>query len=147
MSRVQPRPWIELVKAAAVLLDIGVPRVWAKAMTKRHGEILERIGVHRVVFPERDMGERIAHALVGRTLDYVMLDPRFAMAETTVPTEIDGQSLEQARVRSRFDVTIVCVKKPGDDYEPARPETVVEAGDELLVVGEASKVDAFSSLK
>jgi len=103
--------------------------------------------VHRVVFPERDMGERIAHALVGRTLDYVMLDPRFAMAETTVPTEIDGQSLEQARVRSRFDVTIVCVKKPGDDYEPARPETVVEAGDELLVVGEASKVDAFSSLK
>jgi len=135
------------ILAASVLLDIGVPQVWAKAMTERHGEILKRIGVHRVIFPERDMGERIAHALVGRTIDYVMLDPRFAMAETTVPGEIEGQSLEQARVRSRFDVTIVCVKKPGEDYEPARAETVVNAGDELLVVGEASKVDAFSTLK
>lgn len=134
------------ILAASVLLDIGVPRVWAKAASDRHGAILERIGVHRVVYPERDMGDRVAHALVGRAMDFVMLDPRFAMAETTVPPSIAGKTLEGAALRSRFDVTVVCVKRPGGDYEPARADTVVHSDDELLVVGEAGKVEAFSRI-
>lgn len=134
------------ILAASVLLEIGVPRVWAKANTARHGSILERIGVHRVVFPERDMGDRVAHALVGRALDFMVLDPRFALAETTVPPSLAGRGLAEAGIRSRHDVTVVCVKKPGGDYHPATAETVIEAGDELLVVGETSKVEAFSTL-
>ena len=100
------------ILAASVMLEIGVPRVWAKAVTSRHGAILERIGAHRVIYPERDMGDRVAHALVGRALDFVMLDPRFAMAETTVPPSVSGKGLAEAGIRSRHDVTVVCVKKP-----------------------------------
>lgn len=134
------------ILAASVMLEIGVPRVWAKAVTSRHGAILERIGVHRVIYPERDMGDRVAHALVGRALDFVMLDPRFAMAETMVPPSVSGKGLAEAGIRSRHDVTVVCVKKPGGDYTPATPETVIDVGDELLVVGEAAKVEAFTRL-
>lgn len=134
------------ILAASVMLEIGVPRVWAKAVTSRHGAILERIGVHRVIYPERDMGDRVAHALVGRALDFVMLDPRFAMAETMVPPSVSGKGLADAGIRSRHDVTVVCVKKPGGDYTPATPETVIDVGDELLVVGEAAKVEAFTRL-
>jgi len=129
------------ILAASVMLEIGVPRVWAKAVTSRHGAILERIGVHRVIYPERDMGDRVAHALVGRALDFVMLDPRFAMAETTVPPSVSGKGLAEAAIRSRHDV-----KKPGGDYTPATAETVIEVDDELLVVGEAAKVEAFTRL-
>ncbi len=134
------------ILAASVMLEIGVPRVWAKAVTSRHGAILERIGAHRVIYPERDMGDRVAHALVGRALDFVMLDPRFAMAETTVPPSVSGKGLAEAGIRSRHDVTVVCVKKPGGDYTPATAETVIEVDDELLVVGEAAKVEAFTRL-
>ncbi len=134
------------ILATSVILEIGVPRVWAKAVTSRHGAILERIGVHRVIYPERDMGNRVAHALVGRALDFVMLDPRFAMGETMVPPSVSGKSLGEAGIRSRHDVTVVCVKKPGGDYTPAAAETVIEVDDELLVVGEAAKVEAFTRL-
>lgn len=134
------------ILSASVLLEIGVPRVWAKAVTSRHGAILERIGVHRVVYPERDMGDRVAHALAGRGLDFVMLDPRFALAETMTPASLAGQALGEARIRSRCEVTVVCVKAPGGEYTPANADTVINAGDELLVVGEVDKVDAFTRM-
>lgn len=134
------------ILSAAVLLEIGVPRVWAKAVTSRHGAILERIGVHRVVYPERDMGQRVAHALAGRALDFVMLDPRFALAETMTPASLAGQGLADARIRSRHDVTVVCVKRPGEEYTPASADTVINVGDDLLVVGEMAKVEAFTRL-
>lgn len=134
------------ILTASVMLEIGVPRVWAKAVSTRHEAILERLGVQRVVLPEREMGDRVAHALVGRALDFVMLDPRFAMAETTVPESVAGKGLADARIRSRHDVTVVCVKRPGGEYAPATADTVIEMGDELLVVGEAAKVEAFTRL-
>lgn len=134
------------ILAASVMLEIGVPRVWAKAVTSRHGAILERIGVHRVVYPERDMGDRVAHALAGRALDFVMLDPRFALAETMTPASLAGQGLGDARIRSRFDVTVVCVKHPGGEYTPATADTVINVGDDLLVVGETGKVETFTRL-
>lgn len=134
------------ILAASVLLEIGVPRVWAKAMTARHGAILERIGVHRVVFPEREMGDRVAHALVGRALDFVPLGPGFAMAETTVPRGLAGRGLAEAGVRSRYEVTVVCVKTVGGEYRPATAETMIGPDDFLLVVGEKSRVEAFAEL-
>jgi trk system potassium uptake protein TrkA len=134
------------ILASSVLLELGIQRVWAKAITARHGQILQRLGVHRVVFPEHDMGVRVGHALTGRTLDYISLDPDFVLAETTVPRELDGKALGQAQVRSRHDVTVVCVKPPGGRFQAATPETVVNEGDLLLVVGEVRPVDAFCRL-
>ena len=59
------------ILATYVLVDLKIPRMWAKAITGSYGAILERVGAHRVVFPERDMGIRVAHTLTGRTIDYL----------------------------------------------------------------------------
>jgi trk system potassium uptake protein TrkA len=67
------------ILTTALLSDLGVPRIVAKAITAAHGKILERVGAHRVIFPERDMGIRVGHTLTGRALDYFQLDPGFAL--------------------------------------------------------------------
>ena len=134
------------ILAASVLLELGVPRVWAKAVSDRHGRILERLGVHRVVFPERDMGDRVAHGLVGLTLDFVLIGADFAMAETTAPKEALGRSLAEVGLRSRYDVTVVCTKAPGGRFTLTGPDTVLQPDDILLVIGEKENVERFSQL-
>ncbi|MGB1526299.1 MAG: potassium channel family protein, partial [Miltoncostaeaceae bacterium] len=89
------------ILAASVLLELEVPRVWAKAVSDRHGQILGRLGVHRVVFPERDMGDRVAHGLVGLAIDFVLIGADFAMAETTAPKEALGRTLAEVGLRRR----------------------------------------------
>src|SRR5262245_27198152 len=115
------------------LVDLGVARIWAKAITEPHGAILTRAGAQRVVFPERDMGVRVAHTMTGRTIDYLELDPGFALVETTAPKELHGQTLEAAEVRKRLGVSVVCVKPNGGAFTYATPETVLRDGDIVVV--------------
>jgi trk system potassium uptake protein TrkA len=134
------------ILAASVLLELGVPRVWAKAVSDRHGQILERLGVHRVVFPERDMGDRVAHGLVGLALDFVLIGADFAMAETTAPKEALGRTLAEVGLRSKYDVTVVCTKPPGGTFSLTGPDTILKPDDTLLVIGEKENVERFSRL-
>jgi len=132
--------------ATYVLVDLRLPRVWAKAITSSHGAILERVGAHRVVFPERDMGVRLAHTLTGQTIDYLELDENFALVETTAPKEVVGKPLAKAEIRKRFDCTVVAVKQADGMFTYATPETVLQAGDILVVAGEPKKAEQFASL-
>ncbi len=134
------------ILAASVLLELGVPRVWAKAVSDRHGQILERLGVHRVVFPERDMGDRVAHGLVGLALDFVLIGADFAMAETTAPKEALGRTLAEVGLRSKYDVTVVCTKPPDGTFSLTGPDTILKPDDTLLVIGEKENVERFSRL-
>lgn len=129
-----------------LVTDLGIPRVWAKAITEAHGRILQRIGAHKMIFPERDMGVRVAHSLSGRTLDYMELEGDFALVETTAPTELVGRSLEESGVRRRHQVTVVCVKPPGGVFTYATAGTVVGPDDHLLVAGETRAVEEFANL-
>jgi trk system potassium uptake protein TrkA len=132
------------ILTTAALVDLGIPTIWAKAITRPHGKILERIGAHRVIFPEHDMGVRLAHSMVGRTLDYIELDQGFALVETTAPRDLVGRSLADAEVRRRFGITVVCIKPVGGQFTYATPDTVVQEGDVLVVAAETRLAEAFS---
>lgn len=134
------------ILTTAVLSDLGVPRIVAKAVTVPHGRILERVGAHRVVFPERDMGIRVGHSLAGSMLDYFELDEGFALVETTAPKELVGRTLADAEVRKRYGVTVVCIKPRDGAFTYATPETVVNGGDVLVVAGEKLRAEAFGEL-
>lgn len=135
------------ILTTAVLADLGVSRIVAKAVTEPHGRILERVGAHRVVFPERDMGVRVGHSLAGSILDYFQLDPGFALVETTAPKELLGKTLADAEVRRRYGITVVCIKPEGGAFTYATPETVVHEGDVLVVAGETRRAEAFGELQ
>lgn len=133
------------ILATAALSDLGVDTIWAKAITKAHGSILGRVGADHVIFPEHDMGERVAHLVTGRMLDYIQLDSGFALVETTAPAEIVGKTLGQAEIRRRYGVTVVCIKPAGGKFTYATAETVVGTGDILLVAGDTAAAEGFSN--
>lgn len=132
------------ILTTAALVDLKVPNIWAKAVTDSHGQILERVGAHHVVFPERDMGERLAHRVTGRMIDYIELDENFALVETRPPRDLVGKTLGEAAVRARFGVTVVCVKPAGQTFTYATPETVIKEDDLLLVAGETLQAQKFA---
>lgn len=134
------------ILTTAALTDLGVRAIWAKAITEPHARILERVGAHHVVFPERDMGVRMAHMLHGGALEYIQLDSGFALVETHAPRELFGKTLSQSEVRRRFGVTVVCVKPSGSSFTYATPETVVSDDSVLVVAGEPQRVESFAEL-
>lgn len=134
------------ILTTSILADLQVPRIVAKAVSQAHGRILERVGAHRVVFPERDMGIRVGHSLAGSILDYFELDPGFAIVETSAPKALVGKTLAQAEVRKRYGITVVCVKPQGGSFTYATPDTVVNEGDIIVVAAEKRRAEAFGEL-
>jgi trk system potassium uptake protein TrkA len=131
------------ILTASLLLQIGIPEVWAKATSVSHGRILEQLGVHHVIFPEMDMGKRVAHMVSGESLDYIQLDEDFVMAKTEVPASFDGKNLSEMKFRSNHGVTVVATRKQGESYKPSFPETVLRTGDVMIVAGTTRKVEDF----
>ncbi len=134
------------VLATSALIDVGVEQVWAKAITVAHGRILERIGATHVVFPEAEVGERVAHLLTGKMIDFIEFDDDFAIVKTKSPAEAHGRTLGESALRTKYGVTIVGVKRPGEDFMYALPDTPVHAGDVLIVAGRTPQVEKFASI-
>jgi trk system potassium uptake protein len=134
------------ILTVSVLLQFGVRNVWAKAISESHARILTQLGAHKVIRPEHEMGQRVAHLVRGRMLDYIEFDDGFAMVKTTPPAPIVGMSLGQAKLRSTYRVTVVAHHKAGSGFTYATPETVLSADDVIIVSGQIRDVEAFSAL-
>lgn len=133
------------VLTVLALVDLGVPNIWAKAVTERHGRILERTGAHHVIYPEATMGQRVAHLVTGKMIDFIEFDDGFAIVKTRAPKEMLNRTLAESAARTQHGVTIVGVKRPREDFAYARPETRVEPGDILIVAGPTALVEAFAA--
>ncbi|HWL68929.1 MAG TPA: TrkA family potassium uptake protein [Geminicoccus sp.] len=134
------------VLTVLALSELGVGDIWAKAVSRNHGRILERTGAHHVVYPEAEMGERVAHLVTGKMIDFIEFDDGFAIVKTRAPRALIGRTLAEAGVRQKYGITVVGVKRPREDFTYARPETVVERGDLLIVSGPTRKTEAFAAL-
>ncbi|MEI2732031.1 MAG: TrkA family potassium uptake protein [Dermatophilaceae bacterium] len=134
------------VLTAIALVDAGVPDIWAKASSKEHGRILEKIGVHHVAYPESSMGEQVAHMIVGGMSQYLEFEDDFAIARTMAPAEQWDKTFEQSGLREKYGVTVVGVKRIGQDFVYARPDTYVHPHDELVVSGPTKLVEAYCAL-
>lgn len=136
------------ILTTATLIDFQIPTIWAKAISREHGRILERIGAHHVVLPEHDMGERVAHLVTGeKMLDYIAFDDDYAMAKTLPPKEAIGVSLGESRLRQRYGVTVVGIKRPGEEFTYASAETVLARGDVIIVAGHIGDVERIANLQ
>jgi trk system potassium uptake protein TrkA len=132
------------ILCAGVLLDSNIGQVWAKAITEQHAKILERIGVKFIVRPEADAGKRVAHLVSGALLDYIEVDDEFVIAKLSAPAEIQGFKLSQSHVRTKYGVTILGTKSPGEEMEPATAETKIISGDMIIVGGPPELVERFA---
>ncbi len=134
------------VLTTLALTELKVPLIWAKAVSAKHGKILGSVGAHHVVYPEAAMGERVAHLITGKMLDYIEFDDGYAIAKVRAPQDVVGRSLAESGVRTRYGITVVGVKLPGEDFTAALPETVVPPGAILVVAGRTEQVERFAAL-
>ncbi|WP_033210297.1 potassium channel family protein [Gryllotalpicola ginsengisoli] len=134
------------VLITANLVELGVPQIWAKAISLSHGKILERIGAHHVIYPEAEAGARIARLVSGRMLDFIQFDDDFVLVKMFAPKAIRGRNLSESGVRSVHRVTVVGIKKRGQPFTYATENTVVDDHDIIVVSGRESDIEKFASL-
>ncbi len=133
------------ILTASLLLEFRVEQIWAKAVTDAHGAILQRLGVHNVVYPEKDMGRRIAHRVRGNLQDFVELGDDFAAVRTRPPADLVGKTVAEARTRDSLGVTITAIKKPDGGWQHCTTSTAIAADDLLLVTGPTRKAERFAA--
>ena len=124
-----------------------IPVIWAKAVTEEHGTILEQLGVHRVVYPESDMGRKVAHLVRGAAIDYLEIERGYAVVKSSPPERLCGTPLGQTGLRKEFGVTIAAYKKPGAEWHNADADTVLGRDDTILIVGPTRKAEGFAQLR
>lgn len=117
--------------------EMGVKYVLAKAQNEIHAKVLYRIGADKVVFPERDMGSRVAHNLVSSNiLDYIELAPDYSLVEIVPNPEWEGKNLRQLNIRAKYGVNVIAIKREDGKVNVApQAEDVVENNDILVVIG------------
>jgi trk system potassium uptake protein len=132
--------------------ELGVKRIIAKAVTALHGRILQKIGVERVVFPEREMGARLAHSLVvPNVIDYIELSRDFSIIDTPAPKDFVGQSLKELQLRNRFGLMLIAIKRKaagGEEVTNVAPaaDDVILAGDVLSLLGSNDRLSHLDKL-
>ncbi len=128
------------------LAQMGMKDIWAKANSPQHGRIAERVGAHHVIYPEADMGERVAHLVTGKMMDFIEFDDGFAIAKTRAPMETHNKTLTQSNVRSKHGITVVGIKRRHQDFIYAKADTEVKPGDHLILAGPTPLIEKFAAL-
>jgi trk system potassium uptake protein TrkA len=126
------------------LKEAGVPRVVCKARSHVHRRLLEKIGADRVVFPEHEMGIRVAQGLAhSNIINYIELSPEYGIVEVDLPNGWAGRTIRDLDIRAKFQVNVIAIRR-GDDINVAPgADCVLIQGDKLLVLGEDEKVSAL----
>ncbi|MDQ0577488.1 potassium channel family protein [Agromyces albus] len=135
------------ILTCSVLLGMGVPIIWAKAVDDRHGLILEQLGVHHVIYPEKDMGRKVAHLVRGAALDYIEVDAGYALVKASAPSSLFGKRLGDTGIRKEYGVTIAAFKRDAEAWKNADADTVLGPGDTILVVGPTANSENFAQLR
>ena len=125
-----------------VLKELGVKYIVAKAVNELHGKVLQKVGADRVVFPERDMGSRVAHNLVAANLlDYIELAPGYSIVEVVAKPEFYGKSLQDLGFRARYGIIITAIKRGKKVVIAPGAEDVIMDGDVLVAIGEDRQLE------
>lgn len=122
--------------ATLLVKEMGVKYIIAKANTETHAKVLYKIGADRVVFPERDMGVRVAHNLVSTNiLDYIELSPNYSIAEIVTPKPWHGKTLNELNIRANYGINVVALKRGEEINVSPVAEDTIESGDIIVAIG------------
>ena len=118
-----------------LMKELGVKYVASCAQDEVHGRMLTKLGADKVIFPERDMGKRVAHNLMaGNILDFIELSPDYSMVEIQVLQEWNGKTLAQLDLRKRLGINVIAIRRDGQVDPSPMPGTVLSSADRMLVM-------------
>ena len=134
------------VLTTLLLKEMGVKHIVAKAANVLHGKMLDKVGADQVVFPERDMGQRIAHNLMSTNIiDYFEVAPDLGIIEVDVRGDLVGKSLFESNLREKYSITVIAIRRNGKiSLSPSPGEKLMES-DRLILVGDNIGIQRFEA--
>lgn len=131
------------ILTALNVINMGVPRVIAKAISVEQGRILEKIGAE-VIYPEHDMAIRLANRLISsNVMDYIALNDDISISELKLTQKIAGQSVMQANLRKKYKLNIIALQHDNTTITDITPEMVLYRDDIMVVVGKTENIRRF----
>ena len=133
------------ILVTVLLKEMGIPKIVAKAQDELHGRVLQKVGADMVVFPERDMGVRVAHTLISRNvIDEIQLSTDYSILEMVVPHRFLGRNLKELELRQRFGLTILAIRREDRIIVSPDAEQTLDEGDILVALGQPDKLEGLN---
>ncbi|MBQ8654492.1 MAG: TrkA family potassium uptake protein [Clostridia bacterium] len=124
--------------------EAGIPHVTAKAVDELHAKVLRKVGADRVVFPEQDMGVRVAKSLVTPSiLDMMSLTEEYQIAELIAPAQWYGRTLMEINVRRNYGLSVLAIQRGGEFIASPGADAMLQENDVLLVLGRQENIAAM----
>lgn len=131
-----------------LLKDLGIKKIIAKALGKRHGKVLEHIGADWIIYPERDMGERVANQLLSpNMLNYIELSKEYNIEEIMIPSKMAEKSLKELNIRAKYNVSVIAIVREGEIIISPSPDKSIHKGDLLVLIGSREDLANFASIE
>ncbi|AXN38365.1 MULTISPECIES: potassium channel family protein [Peribacillus] len=131
-----------------LLKELGVKKVIAKALNKHHGQVLAKVGADWVIYPERDMGERVANQLLSpNMLNYIELSKEYNIEEIIIPISMTGKSLRELDLRAKYNISVIAIVSNGEIIIAPSPDQNILEKDMLLVVGNKEDLAVFANIE
>ena len=133
------------ILTTVLLKEMGVPKIVAKAQDDLHGRVLQKVGADIVVFPERDMGVRLAHTLISRNvIDEIQISTDYSIMEMQAPPRFLDRSLKELELRQRFGLTVLAIRRADRIIVSPDAEQTLEEGDVLVTLGQPEKLESLN---
>ncbi|MDD9271185.1 potassium channel family protein [Paenibacillus sp. GCM10023248] len=127
-----------------ILKEMGIPTVVVKAVNDLHGKVLKKIGADKVVYPERDMGQRVAHHLISSNIvDYIELSSDYSIVEIQASRQMIGKNLKELDIRAKYGCNVIAIKQNDKLIIPPSADETLRAQDILVIVGKNSNLQHF----
>lgn len=136
------------VMIALNLKELGIKTIIAKAINKKHGKVLTKVGATEIVYPEEHMGKRIAELTMNTDIiEHLKFTDNFVLVEVKAPSIFWNSSLVKLDIRNKYKVNVVGIKKANEDFLPNPTATeIIEEGDILVVIADKKSVESFNKL-
>lgn len=139
---------MRVILVTLMLKEMGVKEVVSKASSDLHARVLQKVGADKVVFPERDMGARLAQSLsMNSILEYIELSDKYSIVEIVLPEKWERRSLREMSVRSKYNINVIGLRRAGGELDIApNPDEKLSHGDVLIVIGESQAISKVGKL-
>ena len=132
------------IMATMISKEMGIPYVLVKAMDELQGKILEKIGADSIVYPEIDMGERVAKKLISTEfIDWIELSSDYSLTEKLIPKQWEGKSLAELRVREKYGINVIGILEEDKMDMALDPSKPLQPDDMLFIIGKNSDLEKF----
>ena len=135
------------ILVATAAKELGVRTVIAKVKDSLHGSIMKKIGVDKVIIPEKETGFRLAHTLTKKSIvDFIEFSDEFSIMEVQTPKKWINIELKDLNIRSKYNLTIIAIRNKNDTIINPQPDVILESDDTLLVVGKTLDIEELVNI-